>query len=453
MIPFQPKIIILLWIPLIFGCKQEEAIQKSPNIIFIMADDLGYGDLGSYGQKVIQTPHLDQMAKEGIRFTQCYTGSTVCAPSRSTLMTGLHTGHTTVRGNTGKTGVQGLGGRMGRVPLKNEDITIAELLKEQGYVTGMTGKWGLGEPNTPGHPNKQGFDEFFGYLNQRRAHGYFPEYLWHNEEKVVLKGNQNGQMGEYSHDLFTKFAMEFIQKNKDTSFFLYLPYTIPHDRYEIPDTTPYQNQDWEWQEKVHAAMVTRMDSDIGRLFQSLKELNIDQQTIVFFCSDNGAAQRWEGRFDSSGKLKGRKRDMYEGGIRTPMIVRFPGVIQANTHSAMPWYFPDVMPTLLDIAGGKITHKIDGVSVWPALQGIEQDMKDRYLYWEFHERGFQLAARYNDWKAVKLGQDQPIELYDLKTDPGETRNVAEEHPDVVALFERYFQNERTPSVDWPGPDET
>ena len=445
--------LLFLSVLLISACNRQEKqpVELPPNIIFIMADDLGYGDLGSYGQKVIQTPNLDQMAKEGMRFTQCYAGSTVCAPSRSTLMTGLHTGHTTVRGNFGKTGVQGLGGGMGRVPLKAEDITVAELLKKQGYVTGMTGKWGLGEPNTAGHPNEQGFDEFFGYLNQRRAHGYFPDYLWHNEEKVILEGNQNGQTGEYSHDLFTTFALDFIQNNKDTSFFLYLPYTIPHDRYEIPDTAPYQDNEWEWQEKVHAAMVTRMDRDIGRLFQSLKAQDIDQRTIVFFCSDNGAAKRWEGRFDSSGPLKGGKRDMYEGGIRTPMIVRYPDKIQANTQNDMPWYFPDVMPTLMDIAGGEVLHKIDGVSVWPALQGNPQNMKDRFFYWEFHERGYQLAARLNDWKAVKLGPDKAIELYDLGKDPGETTNLASEHPDLIERFENYFSNERTPSIDWPEPE--
>jgi arylsulfatase A-like enzyme len=432
------------------GCSgPEETSESRPNIIYIMADDLGYGDLGSYGQQWIQTPNIDRLAAEGMRFTQCYTGSTVCAPSRSVLMTGLHTGHTTVRGNFGKTGVVGLGGGQGRVPLRDEDVTVAEVLKQTGYVTGMTGKWGLGEPNTTGHPNRQGFDEFFGFLNQRRAHHYFVDYLWHNEEKVILEGNLDGKREQYAHDLFTEFALDFIRDHQDTTFFLYIPYTVPHAEYEIPDTTPYTDRNWEWKEKVHAAMITRMDRDIGRIMQSLRDFGIDERTIVFFCSDNGAAERWEGRFDSSGPLRGRKRDMYEGGIRTPMIVRYPGKTPAGQTSDMPWYFADVLPTLADLVGTPAPDNLDGISVKPALFGEEQSMTDRYFYWEFHERGYQQAVRWNDWKAIRPAPDQPLQLYNLAADPGESDNVADKYPEMIQQMEDYLKTARTPSIDWPG----
>ncbi len=439
-------ILILIWL---FGCAGPgNTPAPPPNIIFIMADDLGYGDLGCYGQDLILTPHIDRLAAEGMRFTQAYAGSTVCAPSRSVLMTGLHTGHTTVRGNFGKTGVVGLGGGQGRVPLRAEDVTVAEVLKKAGYVTGMSGKWGLGEPNTGGHPNRQGFDAFFGFLNQRRAHHYFVDYLWHNEKRDTLEGNLNGGEGDYVHDLFTDFALDFIRSNHDTTFFLYLPYTVPHAEYEIPDTTPYQDRDWAWQEKVHAAMITRMDRDIGRILHSLDSLGIDEQTIVFFCSDNGAAQRWEGRFDSSGPLRGRKRDMYEGGIRTPMIVRYPGKTPAGAISHMPWYFADVLPTLAELARVDSPGGLDGISVLPALLGEEQSMTDRYFYWEFHERGFQQAVRWNDWKAVRPAAGAPLELYNLAEDLDESDNVAAAHPEIVRQMEAYLETARTPSVDWP-----
>ena len=417
-----------------------------PNIIFIMADDMGYGDLGSYGQTVIQTPNLDQMAKEGLQFTNCYAGSTVCAPSRSVLMTGKHTGHTTVRGNFGKYGVVGLGGGAGRVPLEDEDVTVAEVLKEQGYVTGMTGKWGLGEPDTTGHPNDQGFDEWFGYLNQRKAHTYYPDFIWKNKEKVEFPENADGNKGTYTHDLFTEFALDFVKRHKDDPFFLYLPYTVPHSAYEIPDTAPYTDRAWTDDEKVHAAMITRLDRDVGSLFQLLKGLKLDENTIVFFCSDNGAAERWEGRFDSSGDLRGRKRDMYEGGIRTPMIVRWPGKVAAGTSNNTAWYFADVLPTVAELAGANVPASIDGISVLPSILGDSQDLSDRTLYWEFFESGFQQAVRQDDWKAVRLKLGEPLELYDLSKD--EEHNVAAQHPEIVANFEAYLITARSASRNWP-----
>lgn len=443
----------------LFNCSGEhqttqqasDTTPDKPNIIFIMADDLGYGDLGCYGQNLIQTPNIDQVAREGMRFTNCYAGSPVCAPSRSVLMTGMHTGHTTVRGNFGATGVVGLAGGEGRVPLKDSDVTIAEMLKKAGYVTGMSGKWGLGEPNTSGLPNDQGFDEFFGYLNQRRAHEYYADYLWHNTEKVELQGNENGQQQTYSHDLVTDFALAFIHDNKDKPFFLYIPYTIPHDEYEVPSLAPYEEKDWSELEKTYAAMVTRMDGDVGRIIDTLKQYQIDQNTILFFCSDNGAAKRWDSRFSSSGSLRGQKRDLYEGGIRTPMIVRYPGKIKSGTTEDTPWYFPDVMPTLGALANASVPDSLDGVNIAPLLfsQAYEQD--NRYFYWEFHELGFQQAVRWKNWKYLKLGSGgDKNELYNLDTDPSEDHNIIQDHPDVVAQLEAYLQHARTKSIDWPIP---
>ncbi|MFC1718200.1 sulfatase-like hydrolase/transferase [Candidatus Poribacteria bacterium] len=426
---------------------------SKPNIIFIMADDLGYNDLGCYGQEKIQTKNVDKMAAEGIRFTQCYTGSTVCAPSRSVLMTGQHTGHTRVRGNGAKTGgvlVTDNGGPQRRVPLEAEDFTVAELLKEAGYATGITGKWGLAEPETDGLPNRKGFDEWFGYLNQRRAHTYYPPYLWRNEEKVILEGNKDGKREEYSHDMFTQFALDFIQRHKEEPFFLYLPYTIPHARYEIPSIAPYEGESWSDDAKVHAAMVTRMDADVGQIMALLKELDIDEQTIVFFCSDNGAAQRWEGTFDSSGPLRGKKGNLYEGGIRTPMIVRWPNRTPVDAVSDGAWYFADFLPTVAELVGAKSPSNIDGISVMPMLLGKEQDQGDRFLYWEHFGGGFQQAVRWGNWKAVKAGLDRPLELYDLTTDLGEENNVADQNPDVVRSIEDYLTTARTDSEYWPVP---
>ncbi len=421
------------------GMGAKEDLPEKPNIIFIMADDLGYGDLGSYGQQEILTPYLDQLADEGMRFTNFYAGSPVCAPSRSSLMTGQHLGHTTVRGNFSKKG--------GRIPLKKEDTTIAEVVKQAGYITGMTGKWGLGEPGTTGIPTKQGFDEWFGYLNQRNAHSYYPPFLWKNEEKIMLEGNADGKEEQYSHDLFTDFALDFIRNQEKDPFFLYIPYTIPHAKFEVPELGPYADKNWSDEEKNYAAMVTRMDRDIGRIIALLEELEIDDETIVFFCSDNGAVRRWEGTFDSSAHLKGRKRDMYEGGIRSPMIARYPGVIAPGSTSDLVWYFPDVLPTLADIAGAEVPENIDGVSVLPTLHGKNQDLDDRFLYWEFHENGFQQAVRWKNWKAIRLAPDEPFELYDLTVDESEENNIAEQHPDKIERIEKFIQEDRTESLYW------
>ncbi len=436
-----------------------------PNIIFVMVDDMGYGDLGVYGQRHIQMPNVDQMAREGIRYTDVYTGSPICAPSRSTLMTGLHTGNTRVRGNLprvaghGAVECTGRGAGRLRLPLHEDDVTVAEILKKAGYRTGISGKWGLGEPGTSGVPNRQGFDEWLGLLNQRLAHSYYPEYIWNNEEKVVLEGNTGTiedfeTEEQYVHDMFTDFALDFIQRHGTNGdpFFLYLPYTVPHARWQIPQLEPYtKEQDWTEEEKVYASMLTRVDRDMGRIFDLLKELAIDESTIVFFCSDNGAQNRYNDVFDSSGPLQGEKRSLYDGGTRTPMVVRWPGKIQEDVVSHDIWYYPDVLPTLAALAGAAAPDGIDGVSVLPSILSEPQpELASRPLYWEDHEQGFRQAARKGKWKAIRNGFDEPIELYDLDTDIGERNDIADEHPERVAWFDTFFKEARTPSPSWPSP---
>lgn len=446
------------------GKQAQATAAQRPNIIFVMVDDMGYGDLGAYGQRHIQMPRVDQMAREGIRYTNVYTGSPVCAPSRSVLMTGQHTGHTWIRDNT--TSVAGHGavpcsgeGAGLRVPLRPEDVTVAEVLKEAGYVTGITGKWGLGEPGTTGLPNLQGFDEWRGLLNQRIAHSYYPTHIWENQEERRLEGNSGPRAdfvneAHYAHDLFTEFALDFIRRHGsgERPFFLYVPYTIPHSYFQVPELEPYTvDTDWVEQEKVYASMLTRADRDLGRMLDLLQTLGIDENTIVFFCSDNGAANRYDRVFDSSGPLRGRKRDLYEGGLRTVMVARWPGKIQAGAVSDDIWYFADALPTFAALAGATPPSGIDGVSVLPSLLSQPQpELATRPLYWEYPDGGFQQAARRGKWKAVRADADAPIELYDLGQDIAETNNIAEKHPEIVAEFERFFREARTPSVHWPSP---
>lgn len=421
------------------------APREKPNVLFILADDLGYGDLGCYGQKVVHTPNIDRIAAEGMRFTQFYAGSTVCAPSRCALMTGLHTGHAHVRGNA-------------LVPLRPQDRTAAELLKEAGYATGIVGKWGLGEPGTTGIPNRKGFDEWFGYLNQKHAHNYYPDHLWKNEEQYVIAGNQDGKKGEYSHDLFTREAQSFLTRRKDHPFFLYLAYTIPHANNELgkqgmeaPNDAPYSNESWPQQEKNFAAMVNRLDTDVGKVLALLKQLHLDRNTLVLFSSDNGP-HREGGQdptfFQSSGPLRGIKRDLYEGGIRVPTLARWPGKIKPGSVSHHAGAFWDFLPTAAEIAGVKPPPGLDGISFLPAVLGKPQK-KHEYLYWEFHERGFSQAVRMGDWKGVRVGSRQsPIELYDLRNDLGEQNNVAAQHLGVVKKVEQIFQSARTDSELFP-----
>jgi arylsulfatase A-like enzyme len=428
-----------------------------PNIIFILADDLGYGELGCYGQKRIKTPNIDQLASEGIRFTQCYAGTTVCAPSRCCLMTGLHSGHARIRGNNA-------------YPLRPEDVTVAEILRQAGYHTGLIGKWGLGLPGTTGTPVKQGFDDFLGFLSQTHAHQYYPTNIWREDRAtlgeqdaiVPFDGNLNDGRKVYVHDQFTRAATNFVRVNKNFPFFLYLAYTAPHannelgklsgNGMEVPSDAPYSNEDWPQQEKNKAAMITRMDRDIGKLLDLLKGYNLETNTVIFFASDNGPHNEGGAKaafFNSSGALRGIKRDMYEGGIRVPMIVRWTGTIRAGHVSDFPWAFWDFLPTAADIAGvkDKVPAHIDGRSVLPTLLGRAQEPHE-FFYWEFHEKGSKQAVRMGDWKAVRVAINKPLELYDLKDDVGETKNVAVEHPDVIAKIETYLKTARSDSPKWP-----
>lgn len=450
----QPKL------PLQSQLGQIPAVSRKPNIIFILADDLGYGDLGCYGQQKIKTANIDKLAAEGVRFTHFYAGSTVCAPSRCALMTGLHTGHGWIRGNA-------------NVALRPGDLTVAELLKDAGYHTGLIGKWGLGDEHTSGVPQRKGFDEFVGYLDQTHAHDYYTTYLWRYDPQTGFEGrellseNLGGKKVLYTHDLFTTAALNFVRINKPEQhnhfqpFFLYLAYTIPHANNEearrsgngmqVPSDAPYSKESWPQTEKNKAAMITRLDTDVGRLMEQLKKLRIDEETIVFFSSDNGSHK--EGGvdpkfFESSGPLRGIKRDLFEGGIRVPMIVRWPGRIKAGQMSDLVWAFWDFLPTAAEIVGARAPAKIDGISMLPALLGRPQTNQHAFLYWEFHEQGFKQAARMGQWKAIRLKPAEPLMLFDLKTDPGEKTNVAAQYPDVVAKIDEYLKTARTDSEHWP-----
>lgn len=452
---------LILWVA---GCHanddQSSADQSGseamrPNIIFIMADDLGYGHLGSYGQKDIETPELDQLARDGLRYTQAYAGSTVCAPSRSVLMTGQHTGHTTVRGNWGPDGE--------RMPLKDSDVTVAEVLKSAGYTTGMIGKWGLGEPGTSGLPNKQGFDHWFGFLNQHKAHKFYPEYVWRNDRMVYLDENETGQRETYVQDLFLGETLEFIRANKDEPFFLYLPFTLPHTELAAREEM-VEKYRGRFEEVVHpaelgrpavpeakatfAGMISTLDQDVGRIVRELEELGIAENTIVIFTSDNGAASEHGAvaeYFGGSGPLRGIKRDLYEGGIRVPMIVSWPGTIAAGqVDDSSQVTFWDVLPTLAELGGAKVPEelRLDGISVVPSLLDGSAVGNDRPLYWEFRRKPdtpLMQAARWGRWKAVRLSEDAALEIYDLDADIGETRDVAAEHPELVEKFETFLSS--------------
>ena len=409
------------------------AADSPPNVIFILADDLGYGDLGCFGQKLIQTPNLDRMAAEGMRFTQAYAGATVCAPSRCTLMTGKHNGHAAIRGNRE---VQ----PEGQVAMPADTFTVAHLMKKSGYATGLIGKWGLGHPGSSSTPGPMGFDYFFGYNCQRKAHEYYPEYLWRNNEQVQLNGKQ------YSHDLMATEALQFVRDHQSKPFFLYLAFTIPHSQLQVPDLAPYSDRDWPQNLKTLAAMITRMDRDVGRLMALLKELGLDERTLVIFASDNGAAYR-DQLFQHSGPLRGFKRDMYEGGLRTPGIARWLGKIRAGVVNEQVWAFSDFLPTMAELTGQPKPSDTDGISILPTLLKGEV-VEHPPLYFEFHERGFNQAARIGDWKAVRMAPELPLELYDLKTDLAEANNVAIQHPDVVRKFDEYLRTARVDSELWP-----
>ncbi len=445
-----------------YRCRAAEPGHK-PNIVFILADDLGYGDLGCYGQKKIRTPVLDQLAKDGLRFTNAYAGSTVCAPSRCALMTGLHTGHCRTRGNGGG------GAPRSNVPLEPGDLCVAELLKKAGYATALVGKWGLGEENSVGIPTRKGFDHFYGYLNQHHAHNYYPDFLIRGDSRELIP--QNVQRTDvdnvalkptvYTPDLLLKDALTFVETNKDKPFFLYFASTIPHannektrfdkNGNEIPSDEPYSNESWPQTEKNKAAMITRLDRDIGHILKKIVDLGLEKDTLVIFSSDNGPHQEGGNDpefFQSSGPLRGIKRAMTDGGIRVPFIVRWPGKIQPGQVTDHVTAFWDFLPTAADVTGQPVPEKIDGISIVPLLTGKDEQKTHEFLYWEFHEGGTKQAVRHRNWKAIRLAPDAPLQLYDVTKDIGESQNVSERHPDVVQKIEDYLKTARTESKPFP-----
>ena len=437
-----------------------------PNIIFILADDLGYGDVGCYGQKRIKTPHIDRLAREGMRFTDFYAGCTVCAPSRCVLMTGLHMGHCYVRGNAGQRD------RSIQI-LRDQDVTVAEVLKTAGYTTALCGKWGLGEEDSIGAPNKQGFDYFFGYLNQHHAHNYYPAYLFENGKRHPLKNVVPGQgefgsgvaseKVEYSPDLIAAAALKWVEQNKDRPFFLYYAPTLPHANneagkqgMEVPDLGQYASTDWPAPQKAHAAMISRLDADVGKLLELLERLKLAESTLVFFSSDNGPHR--EGGNDpdfndSNGPLRGIKRDLTEGGIRVPFIARWPGQIRAGATSDFVSSFVDILPTLTEVTGLRqidLPPDIDGFSIAPTLFETRKQKPQHYLYWAFYERGGAQAIRAGQWKAIQQPYHSPVRLYDLTRDIGEERDLAAQHPEIVTRLTELMRQAYTPAENWKLP---
>jgi len=467
---------LLIIIISIVSCKSNNKVakadanteNKNPNVIYILADDLGYGDLSLNGQKKFDTPNIDKLASEGMVFTQHYSGATVCAPSRSALLTGMHTGHTVVRGNKE---VQ----PEGQHPIPAETYTMAEMLKEAGYKTAVYGKWGLGYPGSEGDANMQGFDEFYGYNCQRIAHNYYPYHLWYNQEKVMLEGNEGKGQEIYAPDLIHEKSLEFLEKNKDSTFFMFYATPLPHAELLLPekymekykgklvpelnhkgvdDGPTYKNGGYGSQPNSHAAfaaMINHLDAQVGDLMNKLEELGIADNTIIVFTSDNGPHQEGGADpdyFNSNGRYKGYKRDLYEGGIHVPMIAKWPNKIKAGSKTEHISAFWDVMPTLADIIGKNLDEDIDGISFLPTLLAEDNQKKHEYLYWEFHEKGGRTAIRKGKWKGVKYDvlkkPNKRIELYNLEEDPSENNNLASQYPEVVQELTKLMQSARTPS---------
>lgn len=442
------------FLPFLFGAVGFAGAAQKPNLIFILSDDLAMGDVGAYGQKLIQTPHLDQLGREGTRYLQAYTGTSVCAPARTSLMTGLHMGHSPVRANHE---IQ----PEGQMPLPEKTVTVAQLLKTQGYATAVIGKWGMGMFDTTGSPLKKGFDHFFGYNCQRHAHSYFPTYLWNNDRRFDLPGNDGKTVGQtYAQDLIADETLKWIRSVKDRPFFLFYAITLPHGRHEIDDVGIYRDKPWSDTQKAYAAQVTRLDRDVGRLVGLLKELGLDKNTLVMFSGDNGSSfpENSEiGRlFDQTmgGQLRGFKRTLYEGGLRNAAFAWWPGVVPAGRVTAEPWAFWDYLPTVVELTGAALPtgFKPDGHSLVSFLKGGPAPRRD-YFYWELHElaTGSIQAIRFGDWKAVRNGPRVPIELYDLKADPAERRNLAGERAEIVARAESLMKAAHVDDPNWPMKD--
>ena len=476
-LPHRPAIWIVTLI-VATGClsRVEEpsagAGSAKPNIVFILADDLGYGDLSCYGQERFATPNIDRLAAEGLLFTQHYAGSTVCAPSRSALLTGLHTGHTYIRGNREVR-------PEGQWPLPDSIVTLPELLRGAGYVTGAFGKWGLGFPGSSGAPRAQGFDRFYGYNCQRQAHNYYPYHLWADDQRVLLPGNRDTLERTYAPDLIHREALDFLTANRDTTFFLFYPHVIPHAELAVPDSVLLESaadygEERPWQgtddgpryknggygtvtrpRATFAAMVALLDRHVGEIVERLELLGLRDQTLIVFTSDNGPHREGGADpafFDSNGPLRGFKRDLYEGGIRVPFIVNQPGYVVPGVtdHVSAFW---DVLPTVASLAGLPVPENTDGLSFLPTLRGNSAgQMQHAFLYWEFHELGGRQAVRAGDWKGVRYDvfadPDGPLELYDLGDDAGETTDVAAQHPDIVRRLDTLLRAAHRPSPEFP-----
>jgi arylsulfatase A-like enzyme len=462
-------VVLCLWLlaPLL-GLEAARALR--PNIILIVADDLGYGELGCYGQKVIQTPELDRMAAEGMRFTQFYAGATVCAPSRSVLMTGQHGGHTRVRGNAGRNNPQAQA-------LRADDLTLAKVLQSAGYRTSLVGKWGLGDVGAAesGLPRRQGFDSFFGYLSQVHAHNHYPDFLWRDEQRVPLP-NQIVPVGPdgagyatnavvYADDLFADEVLAQVARPGSGPFFLFWSMVVPHannerrparhDGAEVPDYGPYGDRPWSDPNKGHAAMITRLDNQVGRLLTGLRNRKLDRQTLVLFTSDNGPHRESnhdpDRYFQPSGAVRGYKRDLTDGGIRVPLIAWWPGTLRAGRASGQVGYFGDFLATFAELAGAQVPAGRDSISLAPTLTGQTRRQRQHpHLYWEFHESGFSQAVLMEGrWKALRLqSTNAPVVLYDLKHDLRETRDISHERPDLVERAIGLFKTEHAATPDWP-----
>jgi arylsulfatase A-like enzyme len=433
---------------LVAACVSSAIAADKPNIIFILSDDLAQGDLGCYGQKLIQTPHLDRMAREGTRYLQGYSGTSVCAPSRSVLMTGLHTGHCPIRANREAQ-------PEGQKPLPAGTITVAKILQGAGYATACMGKWGMGMFDTPGSPLKLGFNHFYGYNCQRHAHSYFPSYLYNDDRRFELPGNDGKKAGKtYAQQLISDEVVRWVREHKSGPFFLYYAITLPHGKFEIDDQGLYKDKPWTEMQKNYAAMVTRLDSDVGRLLDTLKECGIDDNTLVMTAGDNGSSfdpKSEVGRLfeqDANG-LRGYKRSLYEGALRQAALARWPGKVPAGRVSNEPWAFWDFLPTAAELAGAPIPAecKSDGLSLVSFLKGGPAPQRDHF-YWELHEGASLQAVRFGDWKAVRQGPEKPVELYDLKTDAAEAHDLAASKPDLVAKAEALMKSARTEHPDWP-----
>lgn len=433
--PLSAMATLLRVLPIVFalfGHAAAQSQQRTPNIVYVLADELGYYELSCLGHPHIQTPNIDRMAEEGMRFTQHLAGSCVCAPTRACLMTGKHSGHTSVRSNGGGT------------PLRAEEQTVASILKSRGYATGGFGKWGCGGRGSTGVPESHGFDTFVGYYDQVHAHSYYPAYIIENSKELTLKGNSGGREGQtYSHNVIVDRAMAFVRANKDQPFFCYMPVTPPHGMFDLPDEDPawqiYKDKPWPLDARRYAAMVTMLDRQVGELLALLKELELDDNTLVLFSGDNGGADYFANKEQPRGfhnanvhpktgvEFRGKKGQLFEGGLRIPMIARWPGHIAPGTVSDHLSYFPDFLPTAAELANAPVPNDIDGISMMPTLLGNDQPQHN-HLYWEI---GGQTAVRHGSWKAIRRGKAQAWQLFDLKNDISESRDVATAKPKILA----------------------